>query len=288
MADTSAFDQPEARGLRLIVASLRVIVAAQCFGAAGLRLLNPGTSNIAAMLAAGGKFDYETLVLADRVTGGLLVVCGMFSLTRPCWPLLGPLMLYFFSESVAKIAEGENWLLYVEPLEHAARMFAPLALMLVDWFPPASKFSLWRFMTAGSIIRTAAAATFLGHGVVALVQSQLGGQFVTLIQDATWFLAERSLPDVTAQGALAVIGAVDVAVGLNLIVARSRPVAAWMVLWGFITAGSRVFHFGGFEGVFEVLIRFANGGAPFVVLLYWTLSMREQQNVILPKKTARA
>lgn len=283
MVDTSAFDQPEARGLRLIVATLRVVVAAQCFGAAILRFVNAGESNIAILIAKSQEAELSRLVTIDQVTGGLLVACGMFSLTRPCWPVLGPLMLYFVCESVAKLGQGESWLLYIEPVEHAARICAPMALMLIDWFPPAAKFSLWRFMTTGSIIRTAAACTFAGHGLVALENALNGGHFHTLVQDASWFLLDRSLPDAIVSMALAIIGSVDVAVAFNLLLTRSRSIAAWMVFWGFITAGSRIFHYPAFEGIGQMLVRFANGGAPLVVFLYWTLAVREREHMILPK-----
>lgn len=287
MADTSAFDQPEARGLRLIIGTLRVVVSAQCFGAGALRFLRPGESNIAALLSAGQRVDTALLPTVDQVTGGILIACGIFSLTRPCWPILGPLVVFFFSDSVAKLGQGEHWTLYVEPIEHAVRIATPLALLLVDWYPPKSKFSLWRFMSAGTVIRQATAATFLGHGVIALHSALHGGAFALLIQGASWHLTDRSLPDEVVSYALVAIGAIDIAVALNLMLTRSRAVAVYMVSWGFLTAASRVFVFDGLEGVAEMIVRFANGGAPLVVFLYWTLAIREREHVILPRTKGR-
>lgn len=284
MADTSAFDQPEARGLRLIIATLRVAVAAQCFGAAILNLARPGTSNLAVLLVEAEKMLPDKAILFDQIAGGLLAACGMFSLTRPCWPVLGPVTIYFLANAFAKLGQGEHWTLYLEPLEHAARIALPLGLLILDWYPPRLKFSLFRFMTTGSLARTAAAVTFASHGVVALNHAISGGHFVTLIQDAAWYLADRSIPDGVVSLVLGAIGGIDIAVALNLLLTRSRFVSGWMVFWGFATAGSRIFHFPAVEGVGEMLVRFANGGAPLVVFLFWTLAVREREHVILPKK----
>lgn len=284
MADTSAFDQPEARGLRIIVTTLRVVVAAQCFGAAILRFVQPGTSALVQMLSESGHLPVEHLVTTDRVIGGLLVCSGMFSLTRPCWPVLGPVMLYFLSDAFAVLGQGEQWQLYLRPVEQIAMVAAPCALMLLDLYPPKSKFSLFRFMTSGSIVRLAAALTFLGHGVMSISQALGGGEYVTILQNAAGFLANRSFPDDVVSFVLAVIGAADIAVAINLMATRSRLIAAGMAAWGFVTAGAWIFNYSPVEGIGQMLVRFANGGLPTVVFLYWTLAVQEREHVIVAKK----
>lgn len=148
--------------------------------------------------------------------------------------------------------------------EHAVRFAVPLALALL--LAPATGWISGERLrqTSMGLLTLATAATFIVHGYKAIC---LYGQFTDLIllSSARW--TSLQLTQSTAEGALWVIGVVDVVVALLLIGTRWRMIAAYMALWGLITACSRMTAMG--AGAWpEVLIRSANWGAPLALLLY--------------------
>lgn len=284
MADTSAFDQPEARGLRLIVATLRVAVAAQCFGVAAVRLMYAGQSHLALLIMATRDVTAERCVQIDQATAAVLFACGMFSLTRPCWPILGPLTLFFFSDAVARLGQDSRWQLYAEIAEQSVCFVLPVALLMIDWYPPRAKFSLWRFMTAGSMTRAATAITFAAAGFLMLDAALHGGQFVTFLRTASEALRLESVPDSALSVAIALGGAVSIAAAANFMLTRSRLIAVGLAAWGLFWTAIGIPHYGLVEGVMRLAAQAAYVGAPSAIFLYWTLAVREREHVILPSR----
>ncbi|WP_372720376.1 hypothetical protein [Novipirellula sp.] len=139
--------------------------------------------------------------------------------------------------------------------EHAVRYGLPLALLTFS-FSQTRSAGVW-------MLRVAAAATFIVHGYKAM---QLYGPFtdLILISDASWL--ELQIEQVTAERALWAIGLVDIVAGIVLLTFRWGAVPVYMGCWGVITALSRMTAFGG-DAWPETLIRAANGGVPFALVL---------------------
>lgn len=156
-------------------------------------------------------------------------------------------------------------------VEHAVRFGAPIAMSiyLFGFLTSAHKLTT---SIATTLMTLAVASTFAGHGYKAL---QLHGPFTDLIllndQRHFHFEMEQS----TAERLMCWIGWADIALGFLLLTGmvltalRWRVVAAYMVLWGALTATSRVTAFG-LDAWPETVIRSANWGAPLLLFWMWT------------------
>jgi len=145
--------------------------------------------------------------------------------------------------------------------EQAVRIAAPLALLLLSV----------RKQRLEPIVRwlliVACAATFTVHGYKAI---ECYGAFTDLVLLSNTRFTNFEIEQSTIETALISIGVIDVILAALLIVTRWRWVAIYMVIWGMITAASRMTAAG--WGTWpETLIRSANWGAPLVVfLLLWS------------------
>lgn len=111
------------------------------------------------------------------------------------------------------------------------------------------------------ILRIAVAGEFIGHGAFAL-QAKAG-----------WFKYFRAVGitgDETISTFLFVVGIVDIALALLVLVKPVRLALLWMAFWGLWTALIR-WPIGPDEPVWDFLERWANWGAPLalLVLLGW-------------------
>lgn len=107
------------------------------------------------------------------------------------------------------------------------------------------------------ILRVAVAGEFLGHGMLALQQK---AQWLGWIQEIL-----RAEP-ATATVLLTVIGTMDVALAVLVLVKPVKPILLWMAFWGFFTALIRPIVG---EPIWDFIERFANWGAPLA--LYYLL-----------------
>lgn len=115
------------------------------------------------------------------------------------------------------------------------------------------------------VLRIAVAGEFIGHGVFALQGKK----------DWIGWFAQFGVtnPDTAAQ-ILFVIGIVDIALAVLILIKPVRAALLWMVLWGFWTALLRPMV--GMP-VWDFVERWANWGAPLALLLLigWPKSLRE-------------
>jgi hypothetical protein len=274
----SPYDDPVPRGFPVVVATLRIVVALQCWGAAAARLHAGEDFHLVEFLTTtAGLSQAWADTWLDRAAWGL-AACGLLSLVRPCWPVLLPVTAWFAFVSSTGTLVTNQW---VEPAEQAARFLTPLTLLLLDFWPPRLKFSLGRAVVAFFLLRLGAAATFIGHGLEALHQSRVGGSFVELITGSFQNVLQVAVTVDQAQSALGVIGGVDIGLGLGLLLVRSRSFALYMAFWGVLTAVSRALAYGP-DAYHMVLIRAASGGAAFALFLYWLLAIREQPPIVRP------
>ncbi|OGF64473.1 hypothetical protein A2661_02950 [Candidatus Giovannonibacteria bacterium RIFCSPHIGHO2_01_FULL_45_24] len=115
------------------------------------------------------------------------------------------------------------------------------------------------------VLRIAVAGEFLGHGVFAL---QGKAQWVG------WF-ANFGVSDVsTAATLLFLVGLIDIALALLILIKPVRIALLWMALWGFWTALLRPLVG---EPIWDFVERWANWGAPLTLLLMagWPKSLKE-------------
>jgi hypothetical protein len=269
------------RGLTFMKATLRVVVAVQCLGAAALRLSLKRSSPLSLFFQENlGWTEAQSAQFDDGAAIALLVI-GLLTALRPAWPVLLPVVVWFASISLVPLVQGVNTVAVLEPIEHASRILAPLALLVLDFWPPRLRSHLGRTIVSMWLLRLAAALTFAGHGVVALLHSLERGHFLELLLSGWGAVIQTELDEPSARQLLAVIGGIDLGLAMNVLFARSRPVLAYMALWGFATAAVRMVHFGP-EAYPESLLRIANGGVPVVVLLYVSLALKETKPEIIP------
>jgi len=260
----------ESRSFATVRLFLRLVVAVECWGVAAKHLQTGAPTHLGTLLAGEANWSTSSAAMFDQYSAYALIVAGLLTLLRPCWPVLLPVTVWLAAIPAAAWHMGQGYLPAMEPLEHGARYLAPLALLLIEFWPPDAFPSIRRTTLAMWLLRLGAAATFTGHGIVALAHNP---QFFDLIHSATnrflgWEFSSETTPLV-----LSAIGIVDVAVAINLLAGKQPPVALYAAFWGFVTAASRVIHFGWEDGYYEMLLRAANGGAPLVLFLYWALCL---------------
>jgi len=105
------------------------------------------------------------------------------------------------------------------------------------------------------ILRIAVAGEFIGHGVFALQGKK---------QWIGWF-STFGISDVgTATTLLFLVGLMDIALAILLLIKPIRIALLWMVFWGFWTALLRPIVG---EPIWDFVERWANWGAPLALLL---------------------
>ena len=259
--------------------TLRVTVAVQCWGAAGLRLLHPGWSPLAQMKTVAAEAEIGHYAALDYGTAAFLVAAGLLSLTRPMWPVLLPVVGLFAADAVAPIGADDNWLLYPAAAARAASIVAPLALALLDWFPPKARFSLARFLIAIAGIRYATAATFAAWGLIAIAESRHPGTLSSALTAIPSEFGQTSLSPDAAGWAMALVGAIHWAFAMNVVSTRSRMVVAMLAGWALLCAALPIYAVGA-RGLLDAAVRAAEVGAPLVLVLYWTRAIEERGDVL--------
>lgn len=114
------------------------------------------------------------------------------------------------------------------------------------------------------VLRIAVAGEFFGHGVFALQVKQGWIPYFT----AVGISAE------TATALMPLIGMLDIALALLVLMRPIRIALLWMTFWGFLTALIRPI---AGEPIWDFMERFANIGAPLALLLLigWPKNWKE-------------
>ena len=229
---------------------LRVTLLIQCLG----------------LCLALQKADLPLRIWLDRQLGSsllvqLLVVLAAVSaitiLYRPMRVVVMGLGILLLVNFLSEAAMSTSLELLLKPFSHSARYLIPFALLLL---PKSMSAAVW-------LMRVAAAATFFGHGIQALARSP---HFIELIQSSGEQLLRLSISPAVAGKMLLVIGTIDLALAIAIVLARWRFVSGYMSAWGVLTAVSRTAHFG-LTGIHETLMRAPNAGAPLALFLLWHL-----------------
>ena len=104
------------------------------------------------------------------------------------------------------------------------------------------------------ILRVASAMCFIGHGAFGIITKPIWCNYFALF----------GIDKVTAFHLMPVLGSVDIMMGMILLFRPIRAIAAWLVVWGVITALCRPLSG---EPFAEFIERAGNFGAPLCLLL---------------------
>lgn len=285
MSDSSRdnpFETPSPRGIRLVQATLRVVVAIQCWGYAACALHLAQPFPVLELLQQAYDVPEEQIAQWTEYGSYYLIACGAVSLFRPTWLLLLPLLAWQAGMTTAAVVLGEGRSVILEPALQATRFMVPLTLLLVDFYPPRVKPTLPFCLGSVGLLRLATSAALCGHGLLVLRQFQLGGELVEQITLVGSQLFQVALEPAEVQRSLSVIGIIEIAMGINLLIARNRLVLAGIVFWQLCSVSGDTFAYG-LQGYDQTLIRIADVGAPLAVLTFWLTAIREQKPVILPE-----
>lgn len=276
----SPFDDPVPRGFNVVLATLRIVVALQCWGAASAILHSGDDFGLTRFLSeVAGLKPIWTHLWLDRI-GWLLAACGLITLLRPCWFVLLPVTLWFGLVIAVATLKTRDWF---RPAEQATLCMVPFALLLLDFWPPRLKYSLGRGLLAMFLLRVAAAAAFVAYGVKILLQVRSTGAYAHAVERVIQNVAQTSLAPEQLQSVLGILGGIAVGGGILLLFIRSRALALVLSGAGIVAAATAVLAEG--PAAYPlVLLRSGLWGAVFAMFLHWALAVREQPPIVRPAR----
>lgn len=255
-----------------VVWTLRVVVALQCLGAAWAQSLH--MTPIGETLFFDLGISEQAALFVEQLglwlmVGSAAAVMAFRSRAVPALVTVWFMLLAAF-HTYRGGAAFTDWALGA----HAVRYVAPAALAIMI-----RPFDDERGMNLGEalnwLLRGAAAATFLIHGLEALNQHP---RFVDYLLVASNSLLGYDLAEPVARNLLYAIGTMDVTLAVLVLAKRKwRWVLLWMAFWGVVTACSRIV-FGGWDKGYMALERAANGGIPLALFVWQTARLRASAN----------
>lgn len=271
---------------------LRIGVALQCAGHAwlvGKVLETPLLAWLWEPVDVGGLgLGEAAAVPIARVVGALLAVAAISTLVRPSRVVLVFVFVFQVVFAFAAWQTYEGFPLDVSWLGNgplrgwgeaaaglfpfaagAARIAAPLVLLLVHWSKLRKLLGIAITPTVEWLLRISIALTFAAHGLEALQQR---GSFLDMLIVSSERVLDPRLQESTAQAMLLVIGFVDLAVAGLILVRRWRLVAGYMAFWGFATAAVRLVALSPDRGWYEFAIRSSHWVLPLILVLAWRLA----------------
>lgn len=217
-------------------------------------------SSINAYLFLDLGYSHAAAARVERMVLVLVSALAVASLAWPRWFLLAPVALYLLLEATAGyLVRGyafSEW----TPAAHALRFLAPLALILIARSlvrpsPAALLGGTW-------LLRVGLAMVFLSHGFEAYERHPA---FIDLIITTAQNLLGMRIEESQASTALRIIGALDIAAAVLLLVRPWRPILLWMLFWGLVTAFSRMTSYG-WGAYTDVLLRSTHFAVPLALL----------------------
>ena len=253
--------------LSTVDALLRIAVAACCAGVAAALFHKLG-SGLGTYFFLEWEIPHPEVAAAERLVAYALLALGLSVLVRPHWIALIPVSLILAIEAYVRGYNGgapfAEWTLWA----YALRILPPLALVFILFG------SAKQLQTGAWILRVGLSVLFITHGLEALY---LHPRFIDFLIGTGENLAGISMTEATAGTLLQIIGIIDIAVAVALLIRPFPGVLFWMTFWGLITALSRVTTFG--PGVYyEVLTRAPHFLGPLALVLLIRHLKREQQH----------
>ena len=275
------YDVPPLQGLGPVQATLRVFVALQCWGYAAAHLQFKSRSALSRLLEKEFYIPAWDTVLVDHVAAIGLAVCGMICLLRPAWPVLLALSSAGTVFVISKVWLGEGGHPAIIVASHTAIMLSPLILACADFWPYPKKFSLGFWIAISAMMRFAVCVSFIGCGLQGLIESHRGGDLVRVATGAVEkFTRQHPTPE-TAKIALAIASAVQLGVGLALLLNRSRQAAGLAAIVGVFLAGCYSIGLG-MAGYPRTLTHLVQGGLAAALCLFWTKATEEGELRYIP------
>ncbi|WP_437188076.1 hypothetical protein SH668x_001505 [Planctomicrobium sp. SH668] len=272
------FDTPRPRGVRLIQLALRAVVAVQCLGIAATYIHRGHPDLLCDLIAQSYPVsEAKAKYLAGFIAHGM-IGCALVTLARPINMMLMLLFLYQLGVSIAAAITQIGPLPVLEPALQATRIAAPLALLMIDFWPPRMKASLPICLAATTLMRLSIGISLISHGYLLLVQYHEGGDFLDATQKAVelLFLSDDSASLSLARTTLCLFGAITFSFGVTTILSRSKVTLLMSTLIGLILALSS-FATEGLEGYALLFKNVSLPGAPATVLLFLILAVKERK-----------
>jgi hypothetical protein len=268
---------------------LRMLIVIQSLGYAA-KLAAPSALNSYLLGSMGGKLVYDldyAIWFFLLFASGFVLVLGFLRpqtssvLGKVDFACLGLLALWPFVTAIFSwLNNPGNPFHATDPLGHAVRYAAPLALLLLTAFPEKGNARRVEWL-----LRWGVAGTFVGHGLSALwlnpffvdliigtMNLFLGDPIFTAVsfQDLEEALSIAASRQVIAESVLPIIAIQDfILVAFLLFPGKSiKTIALWMAVWGFVTAVSRMTTYG-WDHWHDLALRICNGGIPLFLWAYW-------------------
>ncbi|MBZ0137686.1 MAG: hypothetical protein K8I27_15075 [Planctomycetes bacterium] len=242
---------------------LRVAIALTCAGVAAQLLMYGGP--VLTWLWLDQDWSEPAALRVEHAAAYALLASIPFLFWRKGWAVAKLVAGWLLVSALAETLTG-TWHPELTPGGHAARYLAPLALAAFSLETPRERLGEW-------LLRVGAGATFLFHGIEALLGK---AEFVDYLISAGDTLFAVNLSESTARTTLGIIGVLDVLAGVAILLPkRLRAVACWMALWGFVTALARVVYLG-WGNWPELLIRVTNGAVPLTLVILWAKGQRRE------------
>lgn len=278
------FETPSPRGIRRVQATLRVVVAIQLWGGAAGFLHHHQPFAFLEMLQTAYEIPpADVAKMADYIAYGL-IGAGWISLLRPVWLILIPVLIWQTGTAVACVVQSQGAFSNLEPMLQATQMAAPLALLLVDFWPPQVRPTLTFSLIAVGCLRLATAIGLIGGGILTLMQLQNGeSEIVDRCLKSAMMVFQKEIEVEQLQRSLFVVGVADIVLAMSLLSSRNRLMALIVVIWNLLQISTFTFAYQA-DGYDETLRRIAEVGAPLTVLLFWMSAYREQKPIILPEE----
>ncbi len=159
-------------------------------------------------------------------------------------------------------------------LEEAVRIATPAVLVVLLLGRKIGTGSFCR-VVGTIVLLVATSTTFALHGYKAI---ELYAPFLDYLLLSQPFGLPLVTEQQTAERLLGVIGWLDVALAILLLVFRWQWIALYMAAWGLLTAFSRITA-GGMEAWPEVFIRAANAGAPLTLFFLFRMNLRSGNTI---------
>ena len=246
---------------------LKIAIALQCIGLFRATFLD-GTALGTTLFMSLGWSESGMLAVEHGIAWtGLLA--GLSVLARPTRVAAGVVTLWFAEVAVLTVVQGGSFGASYAAFAHATRYALPLAVVVSLWPADPQRRSLW----VERILRVAVSTTFVAHGLEAIAANP---EFIDYIITAFRRFGIEVCESAT-RIMLLVIGVQDLLLAGLILARRWRWVAAYMALWGAITAGSRMVHMG-FAKWPATLLRAANAGVPLALLAMWHAQQTKQRD----------
>lgn len=251
---------------------LRLALFGYAVGLLGLVWQRMGTST-GSYLFMHHSIPPASVALGERVVSGGLFLLIAVALCRPHVVLLLPVVVIVFLEALCGYVLGGHHFSEWTIAAHVMRYLTPAALILLIITRKWGWFSMSRVVATAWLLRLGLACLFITHGLEAY---RLHPGFIDLIIGSAENLLAYRVTESQAKIMLRTIGMVDFIVALGVLLYPARPVLAWLMVWGLVTALSRTTAFG-FNHWHEVLLRTGHFLGP-LVLWQLTVAINRRQN----------